>query len=38
MELPMAKRRYTDEEKRQLLANLDIEGMWVEDLIHYVTH
>jgi len=27
MELPDTKRKYSREEKRQLLANLDIEGM-----------
>jgi hypothetical protein len=25
----MTRRRYTDEEKQQLIANLDIEGMFI---------
>lgn len=29
MDLPSAKRQYSDEEKRQLIANLDIEGQFI---------
>lgn len=28
MDPPLPKRKYTDEEKRQLIANLDIEGFY----------